>query len=348
MLCCFQENLGSQREEVQNLKELLSSVSNICSQSICVLRDELGKLKTDSADNQVALKKHCNEILSAWDKCSCENAVRERETLQRLTVDHELEMNDIKQTLTQRDEQIHTHKLDFIALENKYSRMLQEMTTNANHLREVIKTHEETAKEQNKKLEEYELAKQKSIKELQEKMTQEFKAEVESLRSRFRLVALTSMDRSPSESSLEKIERPDMIEITNHKAILQQTKEDMEIEREEAIKLALEQQEQEFERMRFKNESEKQVNFNDAVRRIIDEKDRQLDQSRERESILLKECMKYKETIQQLADPETSDFQSNTFLQARLDTLEAEKSSLEQKLSERPHLISTAVKEQQT
>lgn len=272
-------------------------------------------------------------------------------------MDHELEMNDIKQTLAQRDEQIHTHKLDFIALENKYSQMHQEMTTTVNQLKEVIKTHEETAKEQSKKLEEFEVAKQKSIKELQEKMSQEFKAELESLRSRFRLVALTSMDRSPSESSLEKIERPDMIEITNHKAILQQTKEDMEIEKEDAIKLALEQREQEwnmklaeeFERLRFKNESEKQITFNDAVRRIIDEKDRQLDQSRERESILLKECMKYKETIQQLADPETSDFQSNTFLQARLDALEAEKSSLEQKLSEkRSDLISTAVKEQQT
>lgn len=335
---------------------MLSSVSNICSQSICVLRDELGKLKTDSADNQVVLKKHCNEILSAWDKCNSENAIRERETLQRLTVDHELEMNDMKQTLAQRDEQIHSHKLDYIALENKYTQMHQEMTTNVNYLKEVIKTHEEAAKEQIKKLEEMELAKQKSIKELQEKMSQEYKAELESLRSRFRLVALTSMDRSPSESSLEKIERPDMIEITNHKAILQQTKEDMEIEREEAVKLALEQQEQEwniklaeeFERMRFKNESEKQIILNDAVRRIIDEKDRQLDQSRERESILLKECMKYKETIQQLADPETSDFQSNTFLQARLGTLEADKSSLEQKLSEKPDLVSTAVKEQQT
>lgn len=44
------------------------------------------------------------------------------------------------------------------------------------------------------------------------------------------------MDRSPSESSLEKIERTDMIEITSHNAIVLHTKETAEVEKEEAVK----------------------------------------------------------------------------------------------------------------
>ncbi|CAH2090596.1 unnamed protein product [Euphydryas editha] len=45
---------------------------------------------------------------------------------------------------------------------------------------------------------------------MQEKIHLEHEAEIESLRSRFRFVALTNnMDRSPSESSLEKIEDRD-------------------------------------------------------------------------------------------------------------------------------------------
>lgn len=64
--------------------------------------------------------------------------------------------------------------------------------------------------------------------------------------SRFRLVALTNMDRSPSESSLEKIERTDMIEIISHNAIVMQTKENAEVEKEEAVRIALGKCEEEW------------------------------------------------------------------------------------------------------
>lgn len=85
--------------------------------------------------------------------------------------------------------------------------------------------------------------------------------------SRFRLVALTNMDRSPSESSLEKIERTDVIEITSHNAIVMQTKENAEVEKEEAVKEALAKCESEWTQrlatevaaLKAKCESEKQV-----------------------------------------------------------------------------------------
>lgn len=53
---------------------------------------------------------------------------------------------------------------------------------------------------------EWEREKEKCIKELVEKLNQEHKIELEGLRSRFRLMATASMERSPSDSSLEKIE----------------------------------------------------------------------------------------------------------------------------------------------
>lgn len=85
--------------------------------------------------------------------------------------------------------------------------------------------------------------------------------------SRFRLVALTNMDRSPSESSLEKIERTDVIEITNHNAIVMQTKENAEVEKEEAVKQAVAKCESEWAQkldtelsvLKAKCETEKQV-----------------------------------------------------------------------------------------
>jgi len=55
-------------------------------------------------------------------------------------------------------------------------------------------------------LEEAEADKQRALKELSDQLTHTYKTEVEGLRSRFRLMATTSMERSPSDSSLEKIE----------------------------------------------------------------------------------------------------------------------------------------------
>lgn len=81
------------------------------------------------------------------------------------------------------------------------------------------------------------------------------------------MVALTNMDRSPSESSLEKIERTDVIEISNHNAIVMQTKENAEMEKEEAVREAVEKCKAEWEQklnaelvlMKAKYEAEKQV-----------------------------------------------------------------------------------------
>lgn len=55
-------------------------------------------------------------------------------------------------------------------------------------------------------LEEAEADKQRALKEQSDRLTHTYKTEVEGLRSRFRLMATTSMERSPSDSSLEKIE----------------------------------------------------------------------------------------------------------------------------------------------
>ena len=53
-----------------------------------------------------------------------------------------------------------------------------------------------------------------------------------------------------------------------------------------------------------------QVTINDVTRRLLSEKDRQLELLREREQALSRECTKYRDTIQQLTDPETNDYDS--------------------------------------
>jgi RB1-inducible coiled-coil protein 1 len=55
-------------------------------------------------------------------------------------------------------------------------------------------------------LEMAEANKQTALKDLSDRLTHSYKTELEGLRSRFRLMATTSMERSPSDGSLEKIE----------------------------------------------------------------------------------------------------------------------------------------------
>lgn len=49
------------------------------------------------------------------------------------------------------------------------------------------------------------------------------------------------------------------------------------------------------------------MSTNDVTRRLLSEKERQIDALREREAALVRECGKYRDTIQQLTDPETND-----------------------------------------
>ena len=66
-----------------------------------------------------------------------------------------------------------------------------------------------------------------AVKEMKEKLRHEYKNEMESLRCKFKL--MTSMERSPSDTSLEKIERPDIIDIAYHETIISQLKENFEV-----------------------------------------------------------------------------------------------------------------------
>lgn len=65
-----------------------------------------------------------------------------------------------------------------------------------------------------------------------------------------------------------------------------------------------------------------QVTVNDATRRLLSEKDRQIDLLREREHVLSRECSKYRDTIQQLTDPETNDYDPLLKTQVRSTRIE--------------------------
>ncbi|XP_063891101.1 RB1-inducible coiled-coil protein 1 isoform X2 [Helicoverpa armigera] len=234
-----EDNMDTHKINMEKLQEFLIKVYSVCKVNIVFIVEELSKLKEEVKEQQKFMTSKYLEILEAWEKSNVECALRFREETQRLTVDHELELSDMKAALNEKDEVITSLKTETENIKNAHQKEIERLEQEHQETKDLLEKTREEIQGFEKKLEDIEAQKQKEIKELQEKMHMDYKAEIESLRSRFRLVALTNMDRSPSESSLEKIERADVIEISSHTAIVMQTKENAEVEKEEAVREAV-------------------------------------------------------------------------------------------------------------
>lgn len=329
-----EDNMDTHKLSMEKLKAFLIRLHELCKLNIIFIREEIMKLQKQMNEQKEHITQECIDIVKACEKSNEQIALNFREETQRMTVDHELELSDMKEIISNKDEEINTLKLQVEQIKLEHNQERERDKIEQEKITELLENIKDEVKEYELKLQEAEATKQKEIKEMQDKMHLDYKAEIESMRSRFRLVALTSTDRSPSESSLEKIERTDVIEITNHNSIIMQTKENAEVEKEEAVKKAIEEcekkwqmkMEEEIMNLKDKHEIENQLRLRDATRRLIAEKDRQIETFREREVNLTRECAKYKETIQQLTDPETNDY--DRLLKTQLATAENENALL--------------------
>lgn len=251
----FQENLGNTRSEVERLRSILRSMKIATSEAITGFREELAilreKVSVDKSDlNDVSERVRHALVLHSR---KCEDALRERE--QELTVDHELEMADVKKLLQNRDEEIRNmygavrdveteladreylintmrQKLDneheeVRNLQTRLQRQLDDALEQARLDKETALKESNDSKlteiaaiterldqcQQNVRELEESLAnarneQQRAVKEATDKLQMEYKSELDTIRTRFKMVtmATSTMERSPSDSSLEKIE----------------------------------------------------------------------------------------------------------------------------------------------
>ncbi|XP_074099585.1 autophagy-related 17 [Cotesia typhae] len=160
----------------------------------------------------------------------------------------------------------------------------------------------------------------KLIKEATDKLQAEHKNEFETMKGRFKLMTASSvMERSPSDSSLEKIERPDVIELSNHESILAQTRENLESEKAEAVRQALVKESSDFE-------AKLQYALALSTKKLTSE----LESQRLRETVLVDQCHQYQEVIRRLTE---EDHSAHQVLKEKVSTLKAENFHLENKMS---------------
>ena len=210
--------------EVDRLKGLLVLMHRASQESVTLLRHQISTLKSDTLHEKQALQSELDMLLRSWDELKAETKNHERELVQRLTVDHELEMNDLRKSLYVKDDEINTLKSEKQLLEELAVETEKKIHDKMSQLEKRNKDLEQKLQIMEKRITQQTIDRETAVKEVREKMLNDHRNEIESLRCKFKL--MTSMERSPSDTSLERIERPDVIDIASHEAIIDQMKVD--------------------------------------------------------------------------------------------------------------------------
>lgn len=318
--------------EVNRLRQLLITMYRISHESISLLKQQLVALKTDFLSENQNLKEQLELLIKSYDDLKAETKNNERELIQRLTVDHELELNDLSKKLFIKDDEVSTLKSEKEQLEDELKKCEERNRNEKQSLESKVQELEEKVQDLQNKISQQTNEKDTAIKFLKDN----HRSEIESLRCKFKLI--TSMDTSPSDGNLDKIDN--MIEITKHETIVEQLKADLKENLESAVKEAIEKERAAISRL---NESASKSSLTpsspsrsprdsqEILKRILEEKDRQLEQIREREQFHIKEINRYKEIIDSLTDDELNKSQVSLY-KGKLEAVEKEKKQLEEKL----------------
>ncbi|XP_017792892.1 PREDICTED: RB1-inducible coiled-coil protein 1 isoform X2 [Habropoda laboriosa] len=339
----LEENLGNTREEVERLRSILKTLKAVVCEALTSVRQELAVLRDRSEEEKTGFSKMTERVREALSFYSREYDRRLREREQELTVDHELEMADVKKLIQSREEEACILKRNLLEKETELAEherlvttMRQKLEAEQTEMRDLqTRLHQQleealeqarvekeaavkkandakfmeiasltnTLTQHQKRIQELEESfntarndQQSLVKEATEKLQIEYKSKLESVGNRLlKLMPTSTMERSPSDSSLEKIERPDVAELVSH--ILSQAKESMNLERSVAIRTAIEK-----ERIDCVVKLDRELIL---ARQVIEEKDMEVEMYRIREIALTEECKRYKNEIRRLTESDS-------------------------------------------
>ncbi|CAG9827239.1 unnamed protein product [Diabrotica balteata] len=330
VVALLQENLQISRSEHEKLKTVLRKLYQLARDAILQLRSEQAVLRTQIVANKDSASQYCDKINSSWANLILLQQQQEKENLEVITKSYENVISELRKQVEMQNKQIEDLFNEKSALEGEIILSCQDLNTNMEKLREE---NAKTIEDLQRLLEEKDVEKEKIVKETTDRLTRDYKAEIESIRSRFKLM---TMERSPSDSSLEK--SVDFSNLASNSPLLLQMKEKFEMDKERAVSEALLKEREKWEKLmairiretETKLSEEKDISLQNLAKKITEEKDKQIDFLMEREKNLNLECIKYKSTIQQLAESEIES--SDVELLKKINALQEEKDALAEEL----------------
>lgn len=321
------------------MKTFLVRLGILAQQAITQLKNELNEFKVAALNDRTMLEEKFKSVGDEWVKYITLRDKKEEETIERIRNDYEKLLNELRAENTEKFELLGKIKADVELLNDEKSKLKGELERKVEVLRELqemftnIKDeHRQTLENLQQQLENKELEKQRELKESSDTLSKKHKDEIESIRSRFKLM---TMERSPSDNSLEKI--GDFSSLPNHQSLISQLTENFEMDKEKAVKEAILIEQEKWEKILADqiNSIKSKLNEDNAcandelMRRITDDYSKQIDLLRERERNLSLESMKLKNTILQLTEGNENQVVE---LSEKLDRIQKEKEILEEKL----------------
>lgn len=265
-------------------------MAHLSRKSIEMLRAQLNVVKNDVNCDKDSFANELKKIETTWTNIKEQNEQNEREIINRLTVDHELELESVRtdnqNTLTKKADEIADLKAENSKLLEKLANSELETETSKSRSSNEIDALRARIAQLEEQVNNHEIDKNKAVSDLRERLTREHKTDIESLRCRYKL--MKNVDRTPSDTSLERIERPDL------------------------------------------QASSPTASSQSLYRRILDEKERQLDAANTQVDLLSKENDDLKRTIQNLTEGEQPE--SVDQMKVQIEALQKEKMKLRQKL----------------
>lgn len=282
-------------------------MSQLSLNSISLLREQLRSIREDSHCDKVQLADNFKLIEDTWNRIKIETENNERELINRLTVDHELELNDMRKSMLAKDDELAVIICDKNALQTKLTAAEAQIQHVHTQTDDEMRTLKVRLADLEKQINESEIDKEKAVNMIKDKLIREHKTEIESLRCRFKL--MTTTERSPSDTSLEKIDRPDVLECERL------------------------QQQQYQQRANILASSPKSPGSGQSLyKRILDEKERQIDFLSGQIDVIKVENTKLKGIIQSITDNDQTENNVTKFKE-QIEALQKDKDKLKQKLN---------------
>ncbi|CAH1142100.1 unnamed protein product [Phyllotreta striolata] len=333
VVALLQDNLQITRSEYDKLKSCLVKLHELAQEAMVQLRLEMSDLRAQVESNRNDLALNLKEFCSSWNNLIVMRDNEEKATIREINGNFEGIIKDLEEQKRAKDQKIEELLMEKSTLEGEILKSCESLNELQENFNKTTEENSKTIDDLRKRLEEKEIEKEKSVKEASDNLRKTHKAELENIRARFKLM---TMERSPSDNSLEK--SSDFSSLPNHSIFIQQMAENFELDKERAVNEAIAGERQKWEKLlsirikELENKfgEEKDALMTNLAKQITEEKDKQIDILMQREKNLNLECIKYKNTIQQLTENETE--YSETELLKKIATLQEEKGTLEDEL----------------
>nr|CAH7722813.1 unnamed protein product [Callosobruchus chinensis] len=346
VVALLQDNLQISRSEHEKLKSCLLKMQSLAKEATTQLKSELADLKKRIMSDIVIVNEGFFNTGTGFKHKMLEYDSSNKEILGNIKKERDVivqELFEIEQGNAKDIAELNETKHSLQCKVEDSDRTICELREAIDVVKQEFGAKIECLEKQ---LSEKEVEKEKMVREVTDRLNREHKAEIENIRSRFKLM---TMERSPSDTSLEK--SGEFSSLSSHTTLLAQMADNFELDKEKAINEALKEEREKWEKviaarvkdMERKFEEEKDIVMKDLARKVSEEKEKQIDVLRERERDLTLECWKHKSTIQQLTDCRTDS--SEAELLERINGLQREKDQLEEELQrmrmELPAMVSS-------